>query len=90
MTGIKFNYEPGYVGAFTRNQVEGAFLNGSKIVKVKSEKDDAHAIGDRGSVLGSIEIPDSEPDRRIMYFIEWDNLPCVAVACSAWKLGQAT
>jgi hypothetical protein len=84
---MKFQYEPGYQGAFTRDQAEGAITNGSMVVKVKRETGDSHRIGDRATILGSIREP-YKPG-RIMYFIEWESEPHVAVACIGWKLEQA-
>lgn len=77
-------YEPGYVGAFTRNQAPGAWPNGSKVEKIKTEKGDAHTIGERAVILGSIYEPKVGP--HVMYFVEWDRSPGVAIGCIGWKL----
>ncbi len=81
-----FRTEPGYVGAFTREQADGAIPNGSKVRKVAVEHGDAHPVGALAIVLGSIREPYGE--HRIMYFLEWDRLPRHAVGCIAWKIEQ--
>jgi len=83
--GGGFRYEPGYVGAFTRNQAKGAWPNGSRVEKIKEEKGDHHEIGERAVILGSMFDP-QQPLAGIMYFIEWDRSPGMAIACLAWKL----
>ena len=82
-----FHEEPGYVGAFTREQVPGALLNGTTVEKIATEKGDTHAIGEQAVVLGSINNP-AKPALGIMYFVEWNNLPGHAVACIHWKLNK--
>jgi len=79
-TGIK--QYPGYGGMFTRRQATGAITNGTRIVKVKTEDGDTHPVGSEGAVLGSI----GSRSLGIMYFVEWDAAPSVAVAVIAWKI----
>jgi len=78
--GIK-NY-PGYTGAFTRRQASGAIDNGTTVVKVSEDKGDAHPLGSEGAVLGSI----AAGGLGILYFIEWDATPGVAVAVAEVKV----
>lgn len=75
--------EPGWAGVFTREQADGCYPNGSRVEKTIEEKGDAHPVGARGTVLGSI----SHPDVGTAYFIEWDDTPRMAVATVAAKIG---
>jgi hypothetical protein len=84
--------EPGWAGAFTRNQVEGAIPNGTRIVKCNSEPGDATPDGTPGIVLGSIRYPvvPGDPFSGITaYFIEWACKPRVAVGCMEMKVRAA-
>lgn len=74
--------EEGWLGMFTRDQVEGALANGTRIVKVKMDPGDARNVGATGTVLGSIRVP----DMPIGYFIEWDQQSRHAVFCVEWKI----
>lgn len=76
--------EPGWMGAFTRNEVPTALPNGMRIVKVNSEKNDGTPDGTAGLVLGSFSHPEIM-EGVVFYFIEWANRPRVAVGCTAWK-----
>jgi hypothetical protein len=58
---------------YTRNQADGALLNGTRIQKVHSEPGDGHQDGAAGTVIGSIG-PQDMPD-RYAYFIVWDEEP---------------
>lgn len=74
--------EPGYIGVLTRNQEEGALLNGARVIKIRGEEDETHKPGDRATVLGSIpatELTDNPPDVKYVYFVEWDVSPGFAV-----------
>jgi hypothetical protein len=73
---------PGWSGVFTRNQHSGAYPNGSRVVKVRTEKGDTHAIGARATVLGSI----GHPEVGVGYFVEWDSDPRHAVFVMASKI----
>lgn len=75
---------PGWVGLFTTDEYPGAYRNGTRVVKVRTEPDDFHPVGTRATVLGSFGHP-SIPE--IMYCVEWDPLPRVAVAVIGSKLG---
>lgn len=75
--------EPGYIGAFTRDTFPGAIPSGRRVVKVKSEDGDAHDIGARATILGSIG-----DGNILLYFVEWDARPNYAVAVAAWKIEE--
>ena len=99
--------EAGYAGVFTRHEAEGAIPNGTRIVKVAVDGDgseDAHPIGARGVVLGSLEFPPGAvaevrqelaakgldvPDVTFAYFVEWEARPRVAVGVMDWKIARA-
>jgi hypothetical protein len=85
---IDFREEPGWVGVFTRNQELGTWRNGTRVRKTNSEPGDATPNGTLGTVLGSISSPEVQ-DGAVMYFIEWDNRPKVAVGCMGFKLEYA-
>jgi hypothetical protein len=84
---------PGYIGAFSRDEAEGAIPNGAVVRKRNSEKGDTRPNGDRGRVLGSIDMQalgmmDAErAGHRFMYFVEWDATPGCAVAVVDVKVG---
>ena len=78
--------EPGWRGVFTREQVWGAWPNGTRVVKVQQELGDGTPLGARGTVLGSMRHP-ARPD-LLAYFIEWEALPRLAVAVMDWKLAR--
>jgi hypothetical protein len=67
---------------FTREQAPDAIENGTRIVKVKKDPDDARDIGARGRVLGSIKVGDLPTG----YFIEWDDQRRCAVFTVDWKI----
>jgi len=78
--------QPGYVGAFTRNQYPSAIPNGTRIVKVKVDRaGDVHPIGSKGVVLGSTGHPSLND---IGYFIEWDDSPRLATLVVGWKIAR--
>lgn len=77
--------EPGWIGAFTRDQAAGAIPNGADVVKTGSEPEDSQKDGTRGIVLGSISHPDLQ-DGMIFYFVEWRTAPRLAVGVLATKI----
>lgn len=83
-----FRGEPGWSGLFTRARANGAWENGTRIVKDGSETDDAHKDGAKGTVLGSLSHPDVMGGRAF-YFVEWDSHPRAAVGVMALKLKRA-
>lgn len=82
-TGV-FRELPGWTGAFPASDAEGAWPKGSRVRKIVSETGDHHTVGSLATILGSLRETDGE--RRIMYWLEWDATPRHAVACIAWKL----
>jgi hypothetical protein len=77
-------HEPGWHGAFTRNEALGAWRNGTPVVKQNSEPYDSTPDGTPGVVLGSI--PDYREGGQMFYFVEWADKPKVAVGCDGRKL----
>jgi hypothetical protein len=47
---LGFQFYPGYHGAFTKNEVEGAWPNGARVIKAKSELGDSTPVGTLGTV----------------------------------------
>lgn len=81
-------YEPGWTWGFSRNEVLGAWKNGTRIVKTNSEPGDGHPDGTPGTILGSIASA-AVQDGAICYFVEWDSAPQVAVGCMWFKVKPA-
>ncbi len=77
---------PGYHGLFTRDEVLGAYRNGSRVTKTHAEPGDAHPNGATATVLGSI----AHPDIGVAYFVEWDDKPTFAVLVVARRVTIAT
>lgn len=77
MRGIELREETGWTGAFTRNQLLGAWSNGTRVTKMASKEGDGVPNGTPGTVLGSLAYPGST---KVLYFVEWSVLPRVAVA----------
>jgi hypothetical protein len=77
---------PGWTGAFTRDQAQGAlFLNKARIKKAKGELQDLTPLGTEGTVLGSLHVPGI----GFGYFVEWDNKKRHAIFVVGWKIGRA-
>jgi hypothetical protein len=66
---------PGYLGAFSTSQAEGAWPNGSRVRKMNSLEGDGNPDGAEGVILGSM----THPEMGYAYWIEWDSSPKVAV-----------
>lgn len=87
--------ELGWRGMFTRHETVGAMPNGTRVTKVAIDNDkDAHAVGDKGVVLGSIDVSGVEPPEGIphcdyYYFVEWDDMPMTAVGVMDFKIRRA-
>lgn len=89
-----FHGEPGYVGAFTRDNAEGALPAGTRIQKTNSERGDSMPNGAAGTVLGSYRDDFKVEGPGILgadfiYFIEWDARKGYAVATSNRKIVPA-
>lgn len=77
------DHYPGWHGCFTRESSDRAkFPNGARIEKSVNESGDAHPLGSRGTVLGSIWLP----ERGVGYFVEWDSDPKTACFVVEFKL----
>ena len=72
---------------FTDSEAEGAIPNGTEVVKVLSEKGDAHRLGSRAVVLGSLGPMELEglPD-MFGYFVEWEGVKGVPVFVMGHKI----
>lgn len=85
---------PGYIGLFSKEQAEGAIPNGTPIVKSWCEVGDSHDIGQTGTVLGSILVPEDlvpkklSLDSKYFYWVEWDDIPRRAVGILGKKIGR--
>lgn len=77
---------PGYKTTFTRQQSPFAkFKNGSRVRKLwEDAPGDIHAIGELGTMLGSI----GAPLWVTAYFVEWDDLPRMPTCVVESKLEQ--
>ena len=73
----------GWVGYHTRDQVAGAYPNGSRVEKILAEPHDGHMNGAWATVLGSLV---HRRTGRLIYFVEWDNKPGCAVAVTGEKI----
>ena len=83
---------PGWIGLFTREEADGAWPNGTRIVKTLTEKGDGHQRGALGTVIGSIQAPvdvAQKYDAGYFYFVEWDSDPRVAVGVISLKIARA-
>jgi hypothetical protein len=77
-----FKNEPGWLGAFTRDEHPDGLPNGARVRKIDSEPGDGQPDGALGTILGSL----GHPDLGIAYFIEWDAIPRMAVVVVAKKV----
>lgn len=74
---------PGYLLPFSKNHAEGAWANGSCVVKDGSDPEgDLTPDGIKGKILGSLKTPDG----RYAYFVEWDNKPKMPIFCVEEKM----
>ena len=74
-------------------EMPGALRNGTRVRKVRSEPGDGNRDGSRGTVLGSLQMPDMgniPTDRgmkvKFLYFIRWDRMSNIAVGVLDTKL----
>lgn len=74
---------PGYLTPFCKNQAEGAWENGSRVVKDGNDPDgDVTPNGTKGKILGSLKTPDG----IYGYFVEWDDKPKMPILCMEEKM----
>ena len=77
---------PGYIGPFSRRQ-DGDIPNGTRVEKCLWHAGDTRAVGELGTVLGSIwPVRDIPP----LYFIEWDTQKGWAVGIRGDKIRRAS
>jgi hypothetical protein len=73
-------------------EAEGAMRNGTRVVKTYSEPQDTHEPGALATITGSLpriellETPYALDPGEFMYFVRWDDLPDMPVACRGKKL----
>lgn len=73
---------PGYLTSFSKNQAEGAWVNGSCVVKDGNDPGgDATPNGIKGEILGSLKVAE-----KYGYFVEWENKPKMAIFCVEEKM----
>jgi len=77
--------EPGWAGYFTRQEVDGALKNGTRVVKAISENGNRQPNGTPGVILGSMSRPGIKSG-EVCYFVEWASMPRCAVAVMSFKL----
>lgn len=64
--------------AFTQKEAPGALRNGTRVEKTEYEPNDAHQIGAKAIVLGSLGPIAFEGNPKVWgYFVQWDDLPGV-------------
>lgn len=74
---------PGHLTPFCKNQAEGAWANGSLVVKNGSDPSgDVTPDGTKGKILGSLKAAEGQ----YAYFVEWDNKPKMPVFCVQEKM----
>lgn len=76
MADLGLHAEEGWTGVFTRSQAEGAWPNGTRVMKLLIEAGDMHSEGDTGTVLGSLT---EVKGFGYGYFVEWDDMPRKAI-----------
>ncbi len=80
---FRIEEHPGYLTPFCKNQAEGAWENGSYIVKHGSDPGgDVTPDGIKGIILGSLKAPSG----KYGYFVEWENKPKIAIFCAEEKM----
>jgi hypothetical protein len=75
------------------SEAPGALPNGTPVVKIDAGPRDLHSIGARGTVVGSLKTPDELlrrfPGVPYCYFVEWADMPGVAVGVASTKIAKA-
>lgn len=93
---LRSDYRPGDIGVYLPGEAEGAYPNGTRIVKVRSEEGDGTTIGTGGVVLSSMAIPDDldvplTPDGArpsYFYFVKFDDFP-QPLGITDWKIVES-
>jgi hypothetical protein len=64
--------------------------NGTRIRKAVFEPRDGHKIGAEGVILDSLAVPDNAPmlipNVKVIYAVEWDDMPGMAVHVLDYKI----
>jgi hypothetical protein len=90
---LRSEYVPGEVGQYIEGEAEGAYPNGTRIMKVDAEDSDSTPIGTGGYVLSSLATPPGfpQPDPAhhvaFFYFVKWDSFE-QPVGIADWKIGK--
>jgi hypothetical protein len=78
-------------GFYIEGEAEGAYPNGTRVIKIDAEESDSTRIGTKGTVISSVDASDVEIEgvRRItyFYFVMWDDFPA-PVGLADWKIGK--
>lgn len=73
---LNLRHEPGWQGHFTRADApEARWRPGQRVNKARAEHGDRHIVGTKGTILGSVFVPELGAG----YFVEWDPTPRVAI-----------
>lgn len=75
------------LGYYLPGEAEGAYPNGSRIVKVRKEAGDLTRVGTGGEVISSHKV-DGEEGVTYFYFVKWDNFEH-PVGVVDYKIGAA-
>jgi hypothetical protein len=77
---------PGYLASFTKQEAEGAWKNGTRVIKNGCDPEgDLTKDGVAGTILGSM----GNTVIGYGYFVEWDDKPLMPSLCVPQKLRLA-
>jgi len=86
--------DQGFVAVFTNKQAEGAWKNGTRVVKTSSDAADTHQDGAGAVIVGSLGLAWAESSDRqnvYLYFVIWDDKnPRCPVAVADYRLKRAS
>jgi len=69
-----------------REQAEGAWPNGTRVFKTIYKESDAHQVGAKATVVGSLG-----PANGIYgYFVEWDDMPGIPVFVAGTRIAMVS
>lgn len=79
-------------GMYLDGEAEGAYPNGTRIVKVEAEEGDGTSVGTGGVILSSHDVSDlvvEDLSRPVTfyYFVKFDDFPHPVGICD-WKIGR--